>query len=136
MRYKSAFLAFWLLGILFPMAWFTRFSAIYSWLSGYVFTSVWTHVVMHTFLFAVLAYLLGHVLARWPAACSTRYLVGAVLASVLGVALLQEGIQLLYTAQAPGIDEVLDLGVDLIGGVLGVIAFRWQARRGHRRAPG
>ncbi len=61
-RRKFVFLVFWVLGMLFPMAWFTRLSATYNRAFRYVFTPTWTHVVMHAFLYAVLAYLLGQVL--------------------------------------------------------------------------
>jgi len=130
MTRKSLLLAFWTLGILFPMAWFTRFSATYDRLFNYVFGPPWTHVVMHTFLFAVLSYLLVPVIACRPAAHSRGFLVGVVLALVMGVAILQESIQLLYMAQMPGVDEMLDLGVDLLGGGLGVIVAQWRAWRG------
>ncbi len=129
MTSQRAFLLFWLLGILFPMAWFTRFSAAYRRLFELVFTPQWTHVVMHLFLFAVLAYLLSqgldpHLAVRrgWP-----LWLIPWAL--VFGVALLQEGIQRLYTGQTPGSDEALDLGVDLAGGGLGLLVFRWHVGR-------
>ncbi len=51
-----------------------------------------------------------------------------VLILVLGVALLQEGVQLWYTAQAPGGDEMFDIGVDLVGGGVGMVVLWWQAR--------
>jgi len=37
------------------------------------------------------------------------------------VACLQEGIQLVYTASLPGRDEVFDIGVDMLGGLTGVL---------------
>ncbi len=128
MRRKSTLLVFWVLGILFPMAWFTRFSATYNRIFQYVFTPTWTHVVMHTLLYAVLAYLLGQVLdPRLQLHCG-RWRVGMVVILVLGVALLQEGVQLWYTAQAPGGDELFDIGVDLVGGGVGMVVLWWQAR--------
>lgn len=134
MTRKFALLLFWLLDILFPMAWFTRFSAAYRHFFELAFTPQWTHGVTHLFLFTVLAYLLGDALsARWTG--DRRRLFWFLLwAAALGVALLQEGIQLLYTGQVPGGDEVLDLGVDLVGGGIGTLIFWWRAMR-RRAAP-
>ncbi|RME45312.1 MAG: hypothetical protein D6791_11080 [Chloroflexi bacterium] len=122
MRVK-ALLILWLLGILFPMVWFTRVSATYNRAFQFVFAPTWTHVVMHAFLYAVLVILAGRFLAPrlrgrgWPA------WLGSLLGLALGVALLQEGIQLWYTGQAAGADEVFDLSVDLGGAVLGLLVF-------------
>lgn len=47
MTRKHALLFLWLAGILFPMAWLTRFSATYGRLFGRVFNPLWVHVLMH-----------------------------------------------------------------------------------------
>ena len=122
MRRRAA-LFFWIVGILFPMAWPTRFSTIYTRVFAHFFNPLWTHVLMHAFLFAVLAYLLVHRMNRRMVIGSGRRIILGVLAVVLVIALLQEGIQLLYKARPPGTDEALDVGIDLVGGSLGVIAY-------------
>jgi hypothetical protein len=121
MMRRPAILLLWIAGMLFPMAWLTRFSAIYSRLFERVFNPLWVHVLMHAFLFAVLAYLLirqraGHAVAarRWRTAV-------LALGLVLAMAVAQEGIQLLYKARPVGADEVLDIGIDLAGGVFGML---------------
>lgn len=123
MMRRSAILLVWLAGILFPMALLTRFSATYSRLFGRVFNPLWVHLLMHAFLFAGLAYLLARHLGRRTAMTSGWRLVVGVLGLVLVVALLQESIQLLYKARPLGMDEVLDVGIDFAGGVLGIMAF-------------
>ncbi len=111
MTRRLLFLVLWVTGIIFPMAWFTHLSATFQRVFVYLFEPVWTHVVMHAFLFAVLAWLLMRLLGPRPP---------VVLSLVMLVALGQEGVQLLYTGQTPGADEAFDLMVDLLGGGLGV----------------
>jgi len=126
---EQALLLLWVIGILFPMAWFARFSSTYNWLFEHLFNPLWMHVLMHAFLFAVLAYLLAHLLGRRMAMTPGPRVMFGVLVSVLIIALLQEGIQLLYKARSPGMDELLDVGIDLAGGSLGVMTLWWQAQR-------
>lgn len=118
---RRALLFLWVAGTLFPMAWLTRFSGTYSRLFGHVFNPLWVHVLMHALLFAGLAYLLArHMAGRAVAARSWRP-TALVLGLVLAIAVAQEGIQLLYKARAVGADEVVDVGIDLAGGVFGML---------------
>jgi len=94
-------LLFWLTGILFPMVLFTRCSATYKCWFQTVFTPEWTHVVMRAPLYGVLAVLLA-------APCHPPVAAPG-------------GIQLVYTASLPGRDEVFDIGVDMLGGLTGVL---------------
>lgn len=130
MTRKHLALILWLLGILLPMAWFTRFSAAYNRFFQYAFTPLWTHVLMHAFLFAVLAYLLAHLLPSWGPRVVRGGVgwQGGVLVLVLVVAWLQEGFQLLYKGRPPGMDEFRDVAIDLIGASLGLLLF-WQRAR-------
>ncbi|MCX7852036.1 MAG: hypothetical protein N2383_04555 [Caldilineales bacterium] len=121
MTRRLVVLAFWVAGIAFPMAWFTRFSDTFDRAFTTLFTPVWSHVVMHAFLFAVLAWLLTRILPSQPLA--------VVLGLVMLVALLQEGVQLLYTGQTPGADEAFDLLVDFGGGVMGAALGKWWRAR-------
>lgn len=121
MTRRLLFLAFWVAGIVFPMAWFTRFSGAFDRAFTILFTPVWTHVVMHAFLFGVLAWLLTRIVPSRPLA--------VVLGLVMVVALLQESVQLLYTGQTPGADEAFDLMVDFMGGSLGTaLGTHWNVR--------
>lgn len=133
---KHVILLLWILGILFPMAWLTHFSSVYGHLFEHLFNPLWTHVLMHAFLFAVLAYLLAHHMERRTAMTPGSRVVLGVLALVLAITLLQEGIQLLYKARSPGVDELLDVGIDVAGGSLGVMAFWWQAQKVFNRDRG
>ncbi|MCD6553179.1 MAG: VanZ family protein [Anaerolineae bacterium] len=86
------------------------------------------HVLMHTFLFGMLAYLLGvYFVGKRPI---RRKQLSLLLAAVVGVAVLQEGFQFLVQARFPGWPEMFDLGVDTGGAILGVLAFGlWRERR-------
>ncbi len=111
----------WLAGMLFPMAWLTRFSGTYSRLFERVFNPLWVHVLMHALLFAVLAYLLARQMAGRVVAPRHWRTAMLVLGLVLVIAVAQEGIQLLYKARVVGADEVLDVGIDLAGVVFGML---------------
>lgn len=115
---RHLFLIFWILGILFPMAWFMRTSPLAYRLFNTLFSPAWMHIVMHTLLFAVLgAFLMHSTFGRLPRALG----IGFVLALVLSVALLQESIQLYSGQRAPHADNLFDIGVDMLGGLLGVL---------------
>lgn len=125
---KHLILFLWVLGILLPMAWFTRFSATYSRFFQYLFDPPWVHVLMHAGLSAVLAHLAANYLASRQTTASRSRVVLGVIAVLLVIALLQEGIQLLYKARPLGMGEVLDVGIDLAGGSLGVLVFWLNAK--------
>lgn len=121
MTRKHALLFLWITGMLFPLAWLTRFSAPYSRLFERVFNPLWMHVLMHALLFAVLAYWLARHMAGHAVAARRWHTAALILGLVLATAVAQEGIQLLYKARAVGADEVLDIGIDLAGGVFGML---------------
>lgn len=76
------------------------------------------HVVAHLVLYAVLAVLaLASRLSPWRAATLT-----------LGVAVMQEGVQLIVADRAPGPPELFDLAVDTVAVIAVLLAFR--LRRG------
>lgn len=118
---KKFLLLGWIIGILFPFGWLTLYSDTYRRVFDTIFGPFWVHLVMHTLLYLVLAYLLAQLLvATRSPKVSLRRLV-LVLSLVLVIALLQESFQLLYLGRWPGADEFLDLGVDLTGGLLGIL---------------
>ena len=115
---RNLILVFWIFGILFPTGWFIRVSPVGYRLFNDVFSPQWMHIFMHSLLFAVLGALLTHSLYGRR---SGRYGVGVVLALVFGVALLQEGIQLFSERRIIHGDNFFDIGVDMLGGVVGVL---------------
>ena len=132
---RNLFLTSWTLGILFPMGWFVRTSPVGYRLFNTMFSPAWTHIFMHSLLFAVLAALLMQSLYCRLAA---RRAVPVVLALVLGAALLQEGIQLFSEQRVLHGDNFFDIGVDMLGGAFGLLlalAFRKMAARRARRPP-
>jgi len=125
---RIALLMVWVAGILLPLYSFRRFSPSYKVAFDWVFHTHTSHVLMHTFLYAVLGCLvasfLPHRLRRtgWTAAAS-------VLLVILAVAVLQETIQMRSERIELGPDEIFDTIVDLNGGMLGVLLFLWFSER-------
>ena len=115
---RNLFLIFWIVGILFPMAWLVRASPVSYRLFNILFEPAWVHVVMHSLLYAVLGALL---IQSLYGRLAKGYAVGIVLALVLGVALVQEGIQLFSEQQGPHADNLFDIGVDMVGGAIGLL---------------
>ena len=111
-------LFFWIAGILFPMGWFIQVSPVGYRLFNNLFSPQWMHVAMHTFLFAVLAALL---MLNLYGRLAAHRAVWVVLALVFTAALLQEGIQLLSEQRMLHADTFFDIGVDMIGGLLGLL---------------
>jgi type IV secretory pathway VirB2 component (pilin) len=113
-------LCLWGVGIVFPFAWAMGLNlGTDAWFNTW-FAPWWMHVLMHAALYTVLA--LG--LSLWLG--KGRWAV--VLLAVVGVGLLQEGVQVLAVGRLPGAGELIDLGNDLVGGVVGLLAA--QALRG------
>ena len=126
----------WLVGILLPMYSFRSLSPEYREVFDRVFRTQAAHVLMHLFLYAVLACLVASFLPASVRRSRGRTVVVTLLAvGVVGI--LQEVIQMRAKAGMPGADEFFDLGVDLAGGLLGIAAFlsvrRW--RRGRTADP-
>lgn len=113
---RNLFLILWILGILMPMAWLVRPSPMAYRLFNTLFSPAWMHIVMHTLLFAVLGALL---MQRLSGTFARR--IGFTLALVLGAAILQEGFQLLSRQSVLHPDNLFDIGVDMLGGLLGAM---------------
>ncbi|MFZ5919070.1 MAG: VanZ family protein [Chloroflexota bacterium] len=128
MRSKLILLG-WIIGILFPFGWLARYSDVYRRAFDTVFGPLWVHIVMHAMLYAVLVYLLAGLLLRAGSPTIRRHPLSLALVLVLVIALGQESFQLFYLGRLPGADEWLDIGVDLAGGLLGLVAFRLRGRR-------
>jgi hypothetical protein len=89
MRSRVWLVVLWVLGILFPMALLAGIWPSFGRVFDAIFAPDWVHVVMHAFLYAVLAVILCHWL---PANCIRA--VVTVLGLALLVGILQETLQL------------------------------------------
>ncbi len=118
----------WILGILCPFYSGRRFSALYREAFDWVFHTHASHVLMHTFLYGVLGWLLASFIrvAIWE---DCRRALLCVMASILGIAILQETIQMVSEQILLGQDEVFDVLVDLNGGLLGGALYVCLGRR-------
>lgn len=119
----------WMFGILLPLASFRRFSPSYRAAFDWVFHTEASHVLMHTFLYAVLACLFAWLFCQ--SIRSPGRLVAIVLFAVAVVAALQETIQMIAEHVPLSSDELFDFFVDLNGGALGLLLFVKRFRRIH-----
>lgn len=128
MRYKRfALLFLWLLGILFPMAWLGKFSARYQQIFNAIFAPEWMHWIMHAVLYAGLTVLFVLVFDL-PLIGRKVLIVPGV---VLLVGIIQESLQLFSGVQVVSWNSGFDLGVDLIGAVVG-LGVVWGIRKTSR----
>jgi VanZ family protein len=102
-----------------------RFSHLYKQGFDWAFRSGITHLLMHIFLYAVLAWLISLLFLNKE---KKKYPIKVILI-ILCVSILQETIQLVSIKCPVGLDDVFDIMVDLIGGSIGIFVFRWRKRR-------
>ncbi|RPI33136.1 MAG: hypothetical protein EHM70_06945 [Chloroflexota bacterium] len=114
----------WILGILFPMAWLGKYSAGFRRAFDAIFAPTWMHILMHALLYTVLVVLLL-VMFRWQASWKTA---ARALSIVLVVGCAQEGLQSLGAGIFYASAALFDLGVDLAGGIGGILIGVWLAR--------
>ena len=113
-------LIFWLLAMLFPLDWLRSYSPAYRSAFDAAFGAEWVHVTMHLALFAGLAILILLILKRRL----DRSLVVLILAAVLVVGVLQEGLQIAARGDWWGgvlPSSLFDLGIDLLGATVGIV---------------
>lgn len=116
-------LALWVLGIIFPMAWFAHTNHNLDLAFDRTFSPGWVHVVMHLLLFFVLGAGVVYLLRRRKGAWLEAVVV------ILIVAVLQEGFQLMAAGMVePALGEVFDVGIDLVGGGAGIGVATWLVR--------
>ena len=125
---RNLFLVFWTIGILMPVAWLVRPSPVAYRIFNTLFSPVWMHILMHSLLFAVLGALL---MQRLSGTLARR--VGLTLALALVAAILQEGFQLLSRQSVLHPDNLFDISVDMLGGLLGVLAVLTVRKRATER---
>jgi hypothetical protein len=123
---KYLLLAFWSLAIIIPTAGVGRFFPAFRRLFDFIFAPHWVHVLMHVLLFAALVVIFDRVLSL-PVAWQ---MIAVSLGVVLGIGLLQEGFQALESGYFSPPGALVDLGVDLCGGIIGlVIVYGLAARK-------
>ena len=115
LKWRYLWLALWVIGILFPMAWIGKHSTKFLQVFDAIFAPEWMHWVMHAFLIAGLAVFVLKAIVRRVSICSF----GLVLGITLVVAGLQEGWQVISGVQILGWNSLFDLGVDMVGAVIG-----------------
>jgi hypothetical protein len=113
--HKRLLLVFWLIGIIFPMAWLGRFSSRYHVLFNTLFSPEWIHWGMHAVIFAGLVVLVMFAFDLDP----SRQTLGIILLVAIGVGIVQESLQLLSGVQVLKWNTLLDLGVDSAGALAG-----------------
>ena len=124
---RRGWLIFWILAIIFPTAVVGRFSLSFRKAFDAIFAPTWMHVLMHALLFAGLGMILM-LTFRLPLSPRTG---AVILGVVLGVGLLQEGFQAFSQGFFSLSGTIFDLGVDLAGGLAGLMLMGWM-----RRSPG
>jgi hypothetical protein len=112
---KRVFLIFWLIGIIFPMAWLGRLSSRYHSLFDALFSPEWIHRLMHAVIFSGLIVLLMLAFDLEP----SRKTMGLILLVALIVGILQESLQLYSGVQVLRWNTLLDLSVDSAGALVG-----------------
>lgn len=116
--------AAWIMGILFPLAWFSRMNMAANKMFNTVFASNWTHIAMHSMLYIVLA--MGLSVMVYGKQYRMQW---KLLWVVLLVGVTQEALQVLPYRALPGLDAAFDLMVDLAGGTIGLLLYGWLKRR-------
>lgn len=119
--FRIVLLLGWIFGILAPLYSVSRGSETIRIAFDRVFQTQASHVIMHMFLYAVMAALIVSLLSgtRLP----TVKLLYFTLAGTAAVAIFQEAVQMLSESLTFGSDEVLDVFIDLTGGLLGVMLY-------------
>jgi hypothetical protein len=119
----------WIVGILLPMGFLAGLWAPFGRVFARTFAAGWSHIVMHAFLFLVLAVLLAQAIR--PLSVQAGLL---LLGLGIAVACLQEGLQWLsIQAEVGWSASAFDLAVDLAGMLAGVALARlWLVRRPRR----
>lgn len=124
---------FWILGILFPMAFLGRLWPPFGRVFNALFAAEWTHLVMHTFLYAVLVFLL----AQWIRPVSAKAIF-MILGLAVVIGCFQEGLQwLTIKSEISWSASAFDLMVDFGGALIGLASaslglFRLPGRAGSR----
>lgn len=121
---RKLFLVLWLVGMIFPLNLVWELSYHVRRVFDALISSELSHVIGHLILFSGLVFLLMYIFELAPTRRSALILTAVVLA----VGLLQEYFQLQVKHRPFGPPEIFDLGVDLIGGMIGWMLYRYYLR--------
>lgn len=128
----------WVLVIIYPSTTYLESTPSGS-LLNLAYRSEAAHIITHLFVFAILALLLVRAKHASPLPKRAHSLklqlnwntvLGTLLFTLL-IGLVQEGLQYMVSADRVfGWPEIYDLGVDVIGGILGLgLIYLWRLRR-------
>ena len=121
---RYTLLIIWILLMLFPVTMLRRVPQMRSVMDALVGSEV-MHWIAHSFLFAGLVVLLAYSFKLRLTAKNAALLLIVVL--LVGAA--QEGFQLIASKhRPPGWPELFDLGVDMVGGLIGMGIWRMSKR--------
>lgn len=123
MRYSirhAAPLAALLALTLFPLGWLAEISPPFERLAGALFASEAAHAVGHSLLFAAVG---AALLAAFP---GLRRRPIVYLALILALAIGQEAFQLLYKQRGVALNDLTDIGTDLVAA--GLVMALWYIR--------
>jgi hypothetical protein len=119
----------WVIGILVPMGFLASLWKPFGRIFDRAFATGWSHILMHAFLYLVLAFLL----AQWLRPLSVRNVL-LVLGTAVAIGCLQEGLQWLsIKAEVGWAASGFDLLVDSIGALLGLALARLVLSRRSQR---
>jgi VanZ family protein len=121
MRWRG-WLIFWIVAIIFPTAALGRFSPSFRQAFNTIFAPGWMHILMHAILYAGLCTLLM-LTFRLPLSVRTMAI---TLCIVFGVGVLQEGFQAFNQGTFTLGGSIVDLAVDLAGGLVGLMIMGWR----------
>jgi hypothetical protein len=102
---------------LFPFGWLTEVWPAFDQLMGFLFASEAAHAVGHSVIFALVG---SALLVAFPA---LRRRPGLYLLVILAIGIGQEAFQLLYKGRPVALNDVTDLGTDLVAA--GVVWALW-----------
>ena len=119
---KKLTLILWLLVLLFPLNWLRQESPFVQRHFDTLFKMEWVHIVAHLFIYAGLVMLFESAFSLELNLRTALLLLGVILAA----GGLQESFQLLVKGHGFGVEEWFDLGVDLVGGLLGWLLLVWR----------
>lgn len=112
---------------LFPVGWLAQLSSLANRLGGVLFPNEAAHAVGHSLLFMAIGLAL---LVAFP---PLRRRPLSYLGIILAVAIGQESFQLLYKGRGVVLNDLTDIGTDLVAA--GLVIALWYSRAGDSRRP-
>jgi glycopeptide antibiotics resistance protein len=124
-KLKATFLFLFILGIVFPLNWLREKSAFLRAHFAPWLAPEWVHVIAHLALFGALVFF---ILRSFHLPLDQKTFI-VLLAVILLVGMTQELLQLPTKGRTFGWPEMFDLGVDLLGGMLGRFFYAFFQRK-------